>query len=529
MRAILKRHFGYDHFRPHQEEVVKNVLAGYDQLVVLPTGGGKSLCYQLPAVVMEGCALVISPLIALMNDQIHSLSEQGIRAATINSNVGEEARIEVERALKHGQIKLLYLSPETLMSNYGRALVRATKISLIAIDEAHCISQWGHDFRPEYAQLGVLKELFPDLPIIALTATADAATQKDIIAQLQLSNPIITIGDFDRPNIYLEVRRGLKPKEKLQELLNFIESRGIGSSGILYCNRRADTEKVCQELNRHGIKALYYHAQMSPSERDLAQQFFLSSEVQVICATVAFGMGIDKSNVRWVVHYNMPKNIESYYQEIGRAGRDGERADALLFYSYSDIFVLQRMIQDTPRESLLRSKLEYMKRYCEGNICRRKVLLSYFGAEGEVEDSCGKCDVCLTPKGRTIDGTIIAQKAMSAVARTDEGVDINGVIDILRGSSRRYIYALNYHRLPTFGVGKDLSALAWKEYIYQMVMLGLMAIDYAEKGVLRITPYGKEVLYGHQKLELQPFRPLPQRANTPSSHSFLLNLRGVNK
>lgn len=509
MTSALKRHFGYDHFRDHQEEVVGNVLQGFDQLVVLPTGGGKSLCFQLPAMMMEGCAIVISPLIALMKDQVLALQVRGIAAATLNSGVTAEYRKSVALALSRGQLKLLYMSPETLLSASGISLIRQTKISLMAIDEAHCISQWGHDFRPEYAQLGVLREQFPHTPIIALTATADPATQKDIIQQLRLREPIVTIGDFDRPNIYLEVRRGLKKQEKLREIITFIESREEHSSGIIYCTKRDETEMLCRYLNDKGLKALYYHAQMSAGDRDMVHRLFLMGQVDIVCATVAFGMGIDKADVRWVIHYNMPKNIESYYQEIGRAGRDGKRADALLFYSYSDIFVLQKMIDNTPLRDLNRAKMEYMKRYCEGNICRRRVLLNYFGAEAEPH--CGKCDICLMPKGRSIDGSVLAQKAMSAIIRTGSQVGLEMLIDILRGSSKKALYMMGYNHLPTYGVGQDLSYNTWKDYIYQMIMMGLISIDYTDFGKLHVSESGKEVLYGRATIELQPFRPLPYR------------------
>lgn len=509
MRGALKRHFGFEEFREHQEEVVGNIITGHDQLVVLPTGGGKSLCYQLPALLMEGCALVISPLISLMRDQILALQERGIAAATINSSVSQAYRNSVELAVKRGELKLLYISPETLMSATGMQLVKQIDVSLIAIDEAHCISQWGHDFRPEYAQLGVLKEQFPDRPIIALTATADPATRRDIISQLHLREPIVTIASFDRPNIYLEVRRGLKKQEKLREIISFVESREVGTSGIIYCTKRDDTESLTKYLNSKGLRALCYHASMGNNERDMVHRLFLANQVDIVVATVAFGMGIDKPDVRWVIHYNMPKSIENYYQEIGRAGRDGERADALLFYSYADIFVLQKLIQNTSMHSLSRSKMEYMKRYCEGNICRRRVLLGYFGAE--VDHDCGKCDVCLMPKGNLIDGTELAQKAMSAVMRTQEQIGVDMLIDILRGSQQRVLLSYGYHLIPTYGVGRDLSALAWREYIYQMVMLGVMNIDYSDRGRLCVTPLGRDVLYGKQTLQLKPFRPLPRK------------------
>lgn len=504
-QEALKQYFGYDSFREHQEEVITNALAGKDQMVVLPTGGGKSLCYQLPALLLPGLTLVISPLISLMQDQLDQLHRLQIPAAALNSSLTPQVRQNVLQLLRTRRLKILYLSPETLFTPLGIQVLRDCTISLIAIDEAHCISQWGHDFRPEYAQLGFIKEQLPSIPVLALTATADPATRRDIIAQLQLIHPTEVIGDFDRPNIRLGVRRGRKKADKLREIVDFItDQEDEQSTGIIYATARKDTEMLASFLNDQGIRALPYHASMSATERTLVHNAFLSGQVTAVCATVAFGMGIDKPDVRWVIHYNMPKNIEEYYQEIGRAGRDGLPARALLFYSYADIFALNKLIQNSSLHQLAKQKMEYMKQFCESQVCRRRVLLGYFGTH--IEEDCHNCDACLLPKEPTFDGTIPAQKAMSAVLRTGERITLPLLIDLLRGSRKLEIIHYGYHLLPTYGVGRDLSALEWQDYIYQMILYGLMYIDYSHGSTLHVTPLGHKVLRGKAPFELTPFQ-----------------------
>ena len=493
----LRRHFGYNSFRENQEEIIRHILQGNDALVLMPTGGGKSICYQIPALTMSGTAIIISPLISLMKDQVETLRANGIEAEALNSGNDPSVDLVIRRKCLQGTIKLLYISPEKLLAELDY-LLSHMKISLFAIDEAHCISQWGHDFRPEYTQLGILREKFPNTPIMALTATADKITRQDIIQQLKLHEAREFISSFDRPNLSLSVKRGYKAAEKMHFIFNFIKARPF-EAGIIYCLSRKTTEKVAADLRKKGIQAAAYHAGLSNLERNQTQELFKNDQLLVVCATIAFGMGIDKSNVRWVIHYNMPKSIESFYQEIGRAGRDGAPADTILFYSLADIVQLSEFARQSGQQDINMDKLKRMQEYAESNVCRRRILLNYFSEQ--TDHDCGNCDICENPPQR-FDGTRYVQMALSAVKRTDEQIRISTIVELLKGMRSPSVVRHQYDQLKTFGVGKDISSGDWQDYLLQMLQMGFIEIAYNENNRVKITDIGLDVLYGRKEAQL---------------------------
>ena len=493
IHQLLKTHFGYDSFRPNQLEIIQHVLSGKDTLAIMPTGGGKSLCYQLPALAQQGVAIVISPLIALMKDQVDALQSNGVSAAFYNSTQDQQTQEGILESLMAGTLKLLYVAPESIwgIANY----LQKSIISLIAVDEAHCISSWGHDFRPAYTQLKRLKLEFPEAPIIALTATADKATQQDIVKQLAVPHATKFISSFDRPNLYLDVRPG---QQRLQQIFKFLGPRGL-QSGIIYCLSRKNTETLAAKLKAKGYDAKAYHAGLSPELRTSIQEDFVNDTTPIIVATVAFGMGIDKSNVRWVIHYNMPKNVEGYYQEIGRGGRDGLKAHALLFYSYADVMQLRKFAQGTQTQEIQIAKLERMQQFAEALSCRRKALLNYFGEF--ITQDCGNCDICKNPP-TYFNGTLIAQKICSAVVRLQEKEAIGLVIDVLRGSNNQQVFEKGYQHIKTFGAAKDISWRDLQQYCIQLLNQGVLEIWFHEGGRLLLTELAKQILFQGKQIKL---------------------------
>lgn len=493
----LRQYFGYDRFRPMQADIIQAVYAGRDALVLMPTGGGKSICFQVPALTMPGTAVVVSPLISLMKDQVEGLRANGIRAAYLNSSLDASGQRQVEDDFFRGQLQLLYVSPEKMVSGNFIPLLQRAQVSLFAIDEAHCISAWGHDFRPEYTQLQFLKKQFSHIPIVALTATADRLTRQDIADQLGLRDPAVFIASFDRPNLSLEVRPGQRRREQILQFLR----RHPNQSGIVYCLSRKSTEELAANLVSAGYKAAAYHAALPDAERARVQEEFINDNIPIVCATIAFGMGIDKSNVRWVIHYNLPKNIENYYQEIGRAGRDGSPAQTLLFYSYQDVSTLTDIITGNGggNAEVQLAKLDRMRQYAEALTCRRRLLLNYFNEN--LTQNCGNCDICRNPP-QSFDGTEAAQKALSAVARLRQEVGMTMLIDVLRGSAKKEIFERGYERIKTYGAGRDLSGGEWQNYLLQLIDLGFLQIAHDRHGALQLTPASEQLLFGGARVQL---------------------------
>ncbi len=501
--TILKEVFGYPAFRGQQAEVIEHLANGGDCLVLMPTGGGKSLCYQIPALLRDGVAIVVSPLIALMQNQVAALHELGVRAAVLNSSLSQQAAAEVEQKLLAGEYDLLYVAPERLLTSRFLNLIARIPVALFAIDEAHCVSQWRHDFRPEYIQLSVLHERFPEVPRIALTATADMDTRKEIIERLGLDEARIFVSSFDRPNIRYQI---IDKTNSRAQLLAFLRTEHTGDAGIVYCLSRKKVEETAAWLTAQGLRAIAYHAGMSMQERSLNQERFLREEGIVIVATIAFGMGIDKPDVRFVAHLDLPKSIEGYYQETGRAGRDGQAANAWMVYGLGDVIQQRRMIEESEAQLKFKQvaarKLEAMLSLCETTTCRRFRILRYFGEATDDAAACGNCDVCLNPP-QVWDATVEVQKALSCVYRAGQNFGTGHLIDILRGNLTERVKEWHHDRLTTFGIGKELPEKTWRAVFRQIIALGLLSADSERYGALHLTEASRAVLKGQQAVQLR--------------------------
>jgi ATP-dependent DNA helicase RecQ len=500
---LLQTVFGYPEFRSQQGQIVDHVVKGGDALVLMPTGGGKSLCYQIPAMIRNGVGIVVSPLIALMQDQVDALEEVGVRAAFLNSTQTFDESLRIEKLMRNGEIDLVYIAPERLMTQRCLELLSATPLALFAIDEAHCVSQWGHDFRPEYIKLSILHERFPEVPRIALTATADQQTRDEIILRLQLENALQFVSSFDRPNIRYQI---VEKANGRKQLLDFINAQHSGDAGIVYCLSRKKVEETAEFLNENGITSLPYHAGMEMQTRSRNQARFLREDGIVMCATIAFGMGIDKPDVRFVAHLDLPKSIEGYYQETGRAGRDGASANAWMAYGLQDVVQQRRMIDESEANEIFKRvqgvKLDAMLSLCETLNCRRMQLLDYFG---QASGACGNCDTCLAPP-TSFDGSVAAQKILSTVYRVDQRFAAGHVIDVLRGIDTDRVKQWRHDQLSTYGVGSDKSEAEWRALLRQLIALGLVAVDYENYSSLKLTESSRAVLRGETKIQLRQYK-----------------------
>ncbi|KIF81774.1 DNA helicase RecQ [Noviherbaspirillum autotrophicum] len=516
---VLQTIFGYPSFRGQQAQIVGQVARGGDALVLMPTGGGKSLCYQIPALLRPGVGVVVSPLIALMQDQVDALAEVGVRAAFLNSTQTFDEAMRTERKVRNGELDLLYVAPERLLTQRCLELLDASKLALFAIDEAHCVSQWGHDFRPEYMKLSVLHERYPDVPRIALTATADPQTRAEIAHRLQLEDAMQFVSSFDRPNIRYQI---VEKSNGRKQVLDFIQDEHVGEAGIVYCLSRKKVEETAEFLNAHGVSALPYHAGMDIATRTSNQARFLREDAIVMVATIAFGMGIDKPDVRFVAHLDLPKSIEGYYQETGRAGRDGLPADAWMAYGLQDVVQQRRMIDESEADESFKrvqtGKLDAMLGLCETLNCRRVRLLDYFGQQS---DPCGNCDTCLNPPV-SFDGTVSVQKLLSAIYRVEQRFGAGHVIDVLRGTDSEKVKQWRHEKLTTFGIGSDISEAEWRAILRQAIALGLVVVDHDAYGSLKLTEEARPVLRGERPVQLRQYqKPVKQKRQAAKPKGYV--------